>query len=457
MAETPKSNFNVPSDSFCVLPWIHLSTRPNGHMRLCCTANASSVGATNDKKFGGEVGILKQDDGLPANLNVTDLQSSWNNRFMKGVRVQMLEGQKPPSCTKCYSEEASGHRSKRNWETEYWSKKLKIDNLLQETSPEGEVPPHIAYVDLRLGSKCNLKCVMCSPHDSSLWVGDWKKLYPQIKSEALKETMGWENQGRVHGASYDWHIDNPQFWDQFYAQLPNMRQIYFAGGEPLIIDGHYEILEECVRRGYASKIELRYNSNGQEIPESLFELWNKFEKVRFNFSLDAVDERNHYIRYPSNWETTLKNLRRLDETPKNIEVFLACAVQVLNMAHLPDLIDWKLSQNFKKINPYPFGGGLVGFHFVYHPPHLNVKIMPQDLKREITEKYEAYYPKLEKFYNNPDRANEAYAIPRLKGMVKFMNSADWSNRWPEFKEYISLMDGIRGTSLATTFPELSRH
>ena len=53
--------------SFCLL-WVHLSTRPNGHMRVCCTANASSVGPTNDKEHGGEVGVLKQADGKTCKL-----------------------------------------------------------------------------------------------------------------------------------------------------------------------------------------------------------------------------------------------------------------------------------------------------------------------------------------------------------------------------------------------------
>ncbi|MCJ8275436.1 MAG: hypothetical protein MJK18_01235 [Bdellovibrionales bacterium] len=46
-----KKRFNPEkiSPTFCILPWIHMSTRPNGHMRVCCTANASSAGATNDK------------------------------------------------------------------------------------------------------------------------------------------------------------------------------------------------------------------------------------------------------------------------------------------------------------------------------------------------------------------------------------------------------------------------
>ena len=59
-------NNGLPSKTFCILPWVHLSTRPDGSMRVCCTANASSVGATNDKKHGGQVGILKTDDATEA-------------------------------------------------------------------------------------------------------------------------------------------------------------------------------------------------------------------------------------------------------------------------------------------------------------------------------------------------------------------------------------------------------
>ena len=41
------------------------------------------------------------------------------------------------------------------------------------------------------------------------------------------------------------------------------------------------------------------------------------------------------------------------------------------------------------------------------------------------------------------------------GLVKFMESEDWSNRMPEFREYIQLMDQIRGTDFKVTFPELA--
>lgn len=444
------------SSTFCLLPWVHLSTRPNGHMRVCCTANASSVGKTNDKEWGGEVGIVKREDGKPANLNHTDLLDGWNNSYMKNVRVQMLAGQKPPSCLKCYREEEAGHKSKRQWETAYWWERLDAKEVLGDTQIDGSVPPKLYYIDLRLGTKCNLKCVMCSPHDSSMWVSDWKKLHPQILNPALKETMEWNNQGRVDGATYNWHQNNPRFWEQLYEQIPHMRQLYFAGGESTIIKEHYELLEECIRRGEAGHIELRYNSNAIETPERLFELWKHFQRVRFHFSLDSIGEMNSYIRYPSPWDQIERQLRRFDETEDQVEVTIACAVQALNIYYIPDFIRWKLDQNYKKINVKPLGAGLINYHFVYHPPHLNVKILPPWFKQKITEKMHRFCDELrERFADDPEFLNNPYGIERLKGLVRFMNSEDWSNRMPEFVEYIQRMDTIRGTDFKKVFPEMA--
>ncbi len=433
-----------------------MSTRPNGHMRVCCTANASSAGATNDKKWGGEVGIVKNDNGKPANLNHTDLISGWNNLYMRSIRKRMLKGEVPPSCSKCFKEEAAGHLSKRNWETEYWSERVDVQTLLADTKEDGSVPPKLYYVDLRLGTKCNLKCIMCSPHDSSLWVSDWSRLYPQIKNKQLRELMVWDKRGQVDGATYDWHIDNPVFWEQLYSQIPHMRQLYFAGGESTIIKEHYELLEECVRRGYAKNIELRYNSNGIDMPEKLFDLWDQFERVRFHFSIDSCGEMNDYIRFPSKWDHIEKQFRRLDETSDKVEVTISCAVQMLNMYYIPDFIKWKLSQGYKKINPWPLGAGLINYHFVYHPAHLNVKVFPPWMKDEIRFKFDKFYEWLKVNYrNDKDFLEDDYGIKRLKGMVSFMESEDWSRRMPQFVEYITKMDKIRGTSFAKTFPEMA--
>jgi len=451
----------LPSSTFCALPWMHLSTRPDGNMRVCCTANASSVGATNDKKHGGQVGVLKTADGKPANLNNSDLMEAWNNDYMKNVRTQMLNGQKPPACLKCYKEEAAGHRSKRQWETEYWLNRYTIEEIVGETAEDGSIPPKIRYLDLRMGSKCNLKCIMCSPHDSSLWIKDWLDVYPTIENKDLKHTMGWDNKGKMHGATYNWHKDNPTFWDQLYEQIPHMYQLYFAGGESTIIEEHYTLLEEVIRRGHAHKIELRYNSNGLEMPQRLFDLWSKFKRVRFHYSVDSIGEMNDYIRYPSKWDHTVKQFHLLDNTEDKVEVTTACAVQALNIYYVPDFIKWKLEQNFKKVNIWPFGAGMLNYHFVYWPGHLNVKIFPQWFKDKVKAKYDSFYPWLEENWHltgAPDKETfmkADYGIKRLNGMVKFMMSEDWSVRMPQFREYITKFDQQRGTDFKKVFPEMA--
>jgi hypothetical protein len=432
-------------------------------MRVCCTANASSVGATNDKKYGGEVGILKNEDGKPANFNHTDLLRAWNNSYMKNIRKDMLSGRVPASCAKCFKEEEAGHRSKRQWETKFWSSRIDKETLINETEEDGSIPPKIYYIDLRLGTKCNLKCVMCSPHDSSMWVSDWEKLHPKIKNTALKETMQWNNKGRVDGATYNWHLDNQHFWDQLYEQIPHIKQLYFAGGEATIIEHHYLLLEKCIEMGHAKDIQLRYNSNAVEMPDRLFELWDHFKSIRFHYSIDTVGEMNDYIRYPSKWSQVSQMFKKLDNTKDHVEVTIACAVQMLNMHNIPDFIKWKVEQKFKKVNVWPLGAGLINYHFVYHPPHLNVKVFPAEFKEVITKKYEAFYIWLEENvasagngkYTKEEFLEDSYGIKRLKGMVQFMNSEDWSNRMPEFKEYINHMDQIRGTSFSTTFPEMA--
>jgi hypothetical protein len=448
---------SLPSETFCILPWVHLSSRPDGKMRTCCTSNASSVQDpdSNKKIGGGEVGIVKNDDGIPANFNHTTLTDAWNSGYMRNVRTMMLRGEKPASCLKCYKEEDAGHLSKRNWETDYWGNIYDINQLVSETSDDGTIPVKIRYIDLRMGTKCQLACVMCSPHDSSGWSKEWQELYPKIQNEKLKNTSQWTNKGRKHGASYNWHKNNPRFWEELYDQVPNLYQLYFAGGESLIIDEHYQLLEECIKRGYASKIELRYNSNAVEWHDDLFDLWNEFRRVRFHYSIDAYGEQNDYIRYPSVWENQEKVFHILDNTSSKVEVTTATTLMALNVPYIPEFVKWKVTQGFKKINRWPLGAGGINMHFAYWPPQLNVKVLPKDIKQKITSKYEnEFYPWIEDNWDkftgvkeaNIDKEtflNASYGIKRFKGIIKFMNAEDWSQRLPETKEYLQLLNEQR--------------
>ena len=460
--------FDDISETFCALPWMHLSSRPDGKMRTCCTSNASSVQDpdSNKKVGGGEVGIVKNDDGVPANFNHTSLEDAWNSGYMRNVRKMMLRGEKPDPCLKCYKEEESGHLSKRNWESDYWGNRFNLRELAAETDQDGRVPPKIRYIDLRMGSKCQLACVMCSPHDSTGWIKDWNKMYPQITNEKLKNTSAWDNKGRNDGASYNWHKNNPKFWSDLFEQIPHMYQLYFAGGESFIIDEHYDLLEECIKRGYAKNIELRYNSNAVEWRDDLFDLWSNFKRVRFHYSIDAHGEHNDYIRYPTNWKHQEDVFWQLDATSDNVEVTTATTIMALNVAYIPEFVKWKVEQGFRKVNKWPFGAGGINMHFAYWPPQLNLKVLPQNVKQQITDKYEQeFYPWIDENWQSFTGVKEAgidkdtflnasYGLPRFKGIIRFMNAEDWTQRLPETREYLNLVNKQRGweTKFLEVFP-----
>lgn len=442
------------TSTFCVLPWIHFATRPNGDMRLCCSSNASGAGDDHT------IGLVKMNHGKPANFGRETPLEAWNNDYMKNVRTTMLEGKIPASCTKCFQEERHGVVSKRIWESMTWQRDddgIDIPELLRQTKEDGTVPAKLTYLDLRLGHTCNIKCVMCSPHDSSKWIKDWQQLMPQLESQSIKNQMQW-NKKEFNNF---WH-EKDTFWGEIYEQIPNLRQVYFAGGEPLMIKEHKQFIEEIIRQGYQDKILLRYNSNGLLVDEDLIKLWSKFKKVKFAISIDASHERDEYIRFPTKWETVEKNLHLLDNTPDNIQTSLATAIQVLNIKHLPEFMKWKVESRFKKLNlgtvpgDVQMGGGLVNMHLLYIPTFLSVQILPKEDKEHVREIYADFKDWLWSYYRQDDdfwKINP-YGWRRWEAVMNHMDAHDKSNELGDFKEYITKLDLIRKMSAKKVFPEL---
>lgn len=441
------------SCTFCVLPWIHLATRPNGDMRLCCTANASGAGEDH------QIGLIKNEDGSNANFSKVTPMEAWNNNFMKSVRTTMLDGKIPASCTGCFDEESQGIVSKRIWETATWlnDEGVDVEELIHQTEKDGTVPERLQYLDLRLGHTCNIKCVMCSPHDSSKWVADWQKLIPILQDPDVKQQMRWDKKE----FNNKWH-EKESFWKELYAQVPNLKQVYFAGGEPLMIKEHKMFIEEIIRQGCQDNVLLRYNSNGILVDDELIHLWSKFRKVKFAVSVDASFERDDYIRYPTKFAEVERTLHMLDNTPDNIHVSIATAVQIFNIKHIPDFLKWKVNSNFKKmnvglINGVTMGGGLVNAHLVHIPTFLNITILPEADKQDVRQRFAELKEWLWNNYTQDDEfwIHNPKGWRQWEGLLNHMDSVDNSHLLSGFKEYINKLDAIRRLNAATIFPELA--
>lgn len=429
------------SKTFCPLPWIHLATRPNGDVRLCCTANASGAGMHDDKL----AGLIKNNNKI-LNLETSTIEEIWNSNTLKTTRLMMLQNLKPSSCSKCYNEESLGIKSKRQWESEVWKERLDINSIVEQTSADGSLPMNIPYFDLRLGNACQLKCIMCSPHDSSSWIKDWNLQQSKYTMPELIKDQQWNK-----SYNYLWYKD-AKFLDVIETQAHQIKEVYFAGGEPLIIPEHYKILKMLIASNASKTCTLRYNSNGLSITDNLFELWSHFKKVIYNFSIDAYGDKNDYIRYPSEWNSVVQNLHILDTTSDNVTVNIACAVQLLNVMYLTELARWKIEKKFKKINLSPYGAGIIGTHLVYLPSYLNIRVLPVELKEIAASRINKF---CEEMKDNTEFMTNLYGHQRWQGIIKYMLKEDWSSKLQSTVEYLETCDKIRNTNFREIFKDLS--
>jgi MoaA/NifB/PqqE/SkfB family radical SAM enzyme len=382
--------------SFCALPWVHLATDPNGQTKLCCIAS-------------GHSGDLSKDS----------VEDVWNNEYMRETRLKMLNNEPVSACMKCTYQESINGGSKRLRENKNWD--VDIPNLIASTADDGTVPKEIKYLDLRFGNTCNLKCVMCGPTSSSLWIKDHNLIFSTLQSPDIKAAMNWDKAS----LNNTW-FKKPSFRDSIYKQIPNLKQVFFAGGEPLMIKENLILVEEILRQGYEDRITLRYSTNGLLITQELIDLWSKFARVIINVSIDACGDHDEFIRYPTNFNEVERGLDLLDNAPDNIEVTFATAVQLLNIKHMPDFVEWA-------------GSHIIKPHLLFSPNYLSVQCLPAKDKKEV-----------HKLFKDGGLHSKEWT-----DILTFMDNEDKSDLLPSFKEYIAKLDVIRETDANSVFPELS--
>jgi radical SAM protein with 4Fe4S-binding SPASM domain len=200
----------IDSETFCMLPWIHLHAWPDGRAYPCCLANGQHP-----------VGNLKE----------KSMQEIWNDTDMKEMRTNMLADKSCRQCSDCYEQESAGFSSMRNNSNKNFGQYI---NEIDQTLPDGSLPNmRLHYWDVRFSNICNLKCRSCGSIFSSRWYDDDVKLW------------GKPLRPRVQFAGRH----DEDVWEQMQEHIPHLDQIYFAGGEPLIMEEHNRILKLLIDKG----------------------------------------------------------------------------------------------------------------------------------------------------------------------------------------------------------------
>ena len=338
---------NIPHEKFCVLPWISLETSPIGTVRPCCLAEEEIV----------------DDHGDKFDLNTASFVNIQNSQYMQKLRQDFLNVQQPGTCRKCWREERAGRTSKRMHTLD------RLKHMLPGQTWTADAKP-LMFLDLKLGNICNLKCRICGSWSSS-----------QFAVEELAN-LGF-NEDKKSNHHYHmlkqgaWPKENPTFWNEIDQVVDQIRYIEFTGGEPFMIQEHFDMLQRLVDKGIAGNIEIHYNTNGTQYPEDADAIWQHFKLVEIAFSIDDVGERFEYQRTNALWKEVCRNIgwfRTLREHYSNIRLQVCSTVNVFNVLYLEELSQWIDQQAFN----------FVYWNMMHEAYYFSISTLPANAKSAIT-------------------------------------------------------------------------
>lgn len=371
------------SNTYCPLIHNGLATSPTGGYRPCCIF---------DEKW----------------LVRTSLMNYKNSKIFNDIIAAESEGKWHPGCHLCENAEQHGAESKRLRE---------IHNLKNITLQNGK----IYLLDLRLGNKCNMACLSCSPKNSSA-------IYQEVGNAVATNVDYKLPQHFLYWYNKESDFTNPYNDDEILQLLSKVdlnARIYFTGGEPTVIKGVKKCLDKMIELGLHKTIQLEFNSN--------FLAWNNvwFDRIsHFNglmmASIDDIGPRAEYIRYKTDWELVEANIKKFINDLPSWQTDVVPTISILNILYLDNLIDWcnDINVSFKLTNP------------LNNPNFLSIRNLPMEAK----EKIEMNLQKYKKIRG----ASDLIKVLQLKPNTKIEN----------IKETLDNMDKLRKTNWKETFPKL---
>lgn len=400
---------------FCVLPWVHFHSWPDGRVMPCCVADSNMP-----------VADIKNDESIIQMMNSEDF---------KKIREKMLVDEPVAACKRCYDLELMGtwtmrqsHNKRRGLEY--------VDMIAKNTENDGTLSEfQMKYMDLRFSNMCNMKCRSCGPGCSSLWSQEFvDERGVDVYEEYFKTRKIVINSAEEMG-----------FMNKLKPYLKDVLEVYFAGGEIIITPEHYECLDYWIENGLTDQVELTYTTNFSSLKykdKDLIGYWKKFPQLKVWASLDASGDVAEAIRKGTDWDRIVKNIKTLREQVPHAQFQITPTISIWNIFDFHIFFDYMVSEGLiddKTSSPR--------FNLATNPWYANIMILPVPVKNRLTEIYLKYSHKYEGI--NQDIAN---------GFRMIVNNLQVGNENKggilEFKKFNDELDEFRNEKLTDIIPEL---
>lgn len=387
----------------CISPWIHLHTWPNNEVFPCC---------------------LTPSDYPIGNLKDNTLEELWNCDKIKKLRLDFLEGRKPESCKRCFKQEEHGKGSLRTHLNDAFAHNL---HLMDLTNKDGSLDDlSIVYWDFRFSNICNMKCRMCGPQLSSGWYEDTKRLWGKLPDDLPDPKT------------------QPDLWKQIVPLFETVEDIYFAGGEPLLMEEHYRILNRLDEMEKYNVV-IRYNSNFSKLKYkklNVLDVWPKFKRVEMGASLDAYGTLAEYIRSGTVWDEIIENRQQMKKLAPNARFFINCTIGLMNSYQIVDFHNYALETGMIE-RPDDFH-----INLIQTPECFSIKVLPKKYKKHLTKVYTKHAKKLKK-RGYDHISNQFFSL------ISYMNEEDRTDLIGDFQDRIKRVDEIRQEKFEEVVPQLA--
>ena len=315
---TPRDMLTNPS--FCPMPWSGLMYNFDGAVKNCI-------------RSAGPLGNIKDQ---PIEQILTG-----NNQS----RQQQIVDQQPvETCQTCYNLERGKKGFDHISDRIFYIRELK--NTPVDTYQVGNFD--LQTVDVRWTNLCNFACVYCSPEFSSRW------------SEELKIRHDVPDQQQL-----------TDFKNYIYDHAGQLRHVYLAGGEPLLMKENLTLLEKL-----NPEVNIRINTNLSKVDTQVFEAVCEFPNVHWTVSVETLAQEFEYIRYGGSWPDFLENLNKIKKLGHKISFNMLHFL--LNYNSIFDCVDFLTAQGFHN-NSFVIGALLT-------PEYLNIRHLPEDVLNSVKSK-----------------------------------------------------------------------
>ena len=386
-----------------MLPWMSIEVTPMGNSRPCCLA----------------IDEIPDAQGKSYDLTEVPIQEVYHSKYMQDLRQQFRAGEKPETCSRCWTEESAGRTSKRM----HTLNRLKHMGISPEWTTDAKP---LMFLDLKLGNICNLKCRICGSWSSSQFATEELQFVKDNKKSSFHYQMLKDG---------SWPRENSQFWTELESSLTDIRYLEFTGGEPFLIQEHFDLLQTLVDQGVAHQVEIHYNTNGTQYPAHAESIWQHFRHVEIAFSIDDVEARFEYQRTNAVWTEICANIERFKQIRarnQNITLQVCCTINVFNVLYLAEVADWISQQGFD----------YVYWNMLHDAPWLSISQLPHMVKLGIADHLNSKSFPLE--YQK-----------EVQNIIEFMLLGT-SSVSDELIKNIRRLDLRRSESLKTVAPELAQ-